>query len=103
MASSRSHHPDKVGPSTGNRAETLIGTFLITAFACFLLLIVADTRDNGTLTMIGRVLYWAAGAGIAVTIVITRTALRCHTSGFDWIFAAVWIVLTIMAWFNGHL
>ncbi|MFF1380008.1 hypothetical protein [Streptomyces sp. NPDC058308] len=92
-----------VGSSPGNRTETVIGTLLLTAFVGFLFLFVEDARNNDALATTGRVLHWAAGAGIAVTIIITRTVLRRWTSGFDWIFAAMWALLTILTWMNGDL
>ncbi|MFF0503378.1 MULTISPECIES: hypothetical protein [Streptomyces] len=104
MTSSHRPTPDKVAaPSPGNRTETFFGVFLLMAFVGFLFLFVSDARQNDTLVTVGRVLHWAAGAGIVATIAVTRAALRRWTSGFDWIFAAMWIALTILMWVNGDL
>ncbi|MDK1472522.1 hypothetical protein QNO07_03615 [Streptomyces sp. 549] len=89
--------------SPGNRTETAFGSVLLFAVIGFLLLFVADARGNDTLAAVGRLLHWAAGAGVLVIVAVTRTALRRWTSGFDWIFAAMWIVLTIPMWLNGDL
>ncbi len=104
MKPSRPTHPDiAVGSSPGNRTETVIGTLLLTAFVGFLCLFVEDVRHNDALAATGRVLHWAGGAGIIATIIITRTVLRRWKSGFDWIFAAMWTLLTILTWMNGDL
>ncbi|WJV48597.1 hypothetical protein [Streptomyces flavofungini] len=94
---------ETAGPSPGNRTETVFSAFLFVAFAGFLCLFVADARHNDALADIGRVLHWASGVGILATIALTRTALRSWRSGFDWIFAAVWIALTVLTWVNGDL
>ncbi|MFJ1594449.1 hypothetical protein ACIOD0_30020 [Kitasatospora albolonga] len=91
------------GPSPRNRTETVIGSALLVTVVGRLLLLVADVRDDDFLAEIGRVLHWAGGVGIAATIVITRTVLRRWTSGFDWIFAVMWIGVTFLASVNGSL
>ncbi|MFE2291307.1 hypothetical protein [Streptomyces sp. NPDC059452] len=104
MNSSQPVHRDAAGgPSPGNRTETVIGLSLLVTVVGRLLLLVADFRDDDSLAEIGRVLHWAGGVGIAATIVITRTVLRRWASGFDWIFAVMWIGVTFLASINGNL
>jgi len=104
MAPSSPPSPGKpTGLSPGNRTESVLSAFLLVHFAGFLCLFVADARHNGALADVGRVLHWASGAGILATILLTRIALRSWRSGFDWIFAALWIVLTVVTWARGGL
>lgn len=103
MTSSPSASHKTAGPSPGNRTETVLSSFLLLAVVGFLLLFLADARQDDTLASIGRVLHWAAGTGILATTAVTRTVLRRWASGFDWILAAMWILLTILTWANGEL
>ncbi|MEU9708441.1 hypothetical protein AB0E21_07475 [Streptomyces sp. NPDC047967] len=73
------------------------------AFTGFLLLFASGVRQSDSLVTVGRLLHWAAGAGVAAAIVVTRTVLCRWRSGFDWIFAAMWIALTILMRVNGEL
>ncbi|MEW2525393.1 hypothetical protein [Streptomyces sp. NPDC047071] len=103
MPSSPPTPHETAATSPGNRTETVLGTLLLIAFVGFLFLFVADARHDDTLATVGRALHWASGAGTLVTIVLSRTVLRRWRSGFDWIFAALWCVRTILMCLNGEL
>ncbi|QEV57517.1 hypothetical protein CP982_01230 [Streptomyces spectabilis] len=89
--------------SPQHRTETVLAALLFVAFVGFLCLFVADARHNDTLATVGLALHWASGAGTLATIALSRTVLRRWRSGFDWIFAALWCVRTVLIFLNGEL